>query len=77
VIASGQLVRLREKRLDDARHIAGRLETVGAMAAKQRVTVVAGKTATADFHLMRLREKLGKDIITTRRGQGYVFGQLK
>jgi DNA-binding response OmpR family regulator len=22
-----------------------------------------------------LREKLGRDIITTRRGQGYVFGK--
>ena len=30
-----------------------------------------------EVYVRRLREKLGKDIITTRRGQGYVFGQLK
>jgi two-component system OmpR family response regulator len=28
-----------------------------------------------EVYIMRLREKLGKDIITTRRGQGYVFGK--
>jgi DNA-binding response OmpR family regulator len=30
-----------------------------------------------EVYIRRLREKLGKDIITTRRGQGYVFGRLK
>lgn len=30
-----------------------------------------------EVYVRRLREKLGKDIITTRRGQGYVFGPLK
>jgi DNA-binding response OmpR family regulator len=29
-----------------------------------------------EVYVRRLREKLGKDIITTRRGQGYVFGSL-
>jgi DNA-binding response OmpR family regulator len=29
-----------------------------------------------EVYMKRLREKLGKDIITTRRGQGYVFGKL-
>ena len=29
-----------------------------------------------EVYIRRLREKLGKDIITTRRGQGYVFGKL-
>ena len=33
------------------------------------------ETRTVDTHIKRLREKLGKDIITTRRGQGYVFGK--
>ena len=28
-----------------------------------------------EVYIKRLREKLGKDIITTRRGQGYVFGK--
>lgn len=28
-----------------------------------------------EVYIRRLREKLGKDIITTRRGQGYVFGK--
>ncbi|MCK5383696.1 MAG: response regulator transcription factor, partial [Gammaproteobacteria bacterium] len=28
-----------------------------------------------EVYIGRLREKLGKDIITTRRGQGYVFGK--
>ncbi len=30
-----------------------------------------------EVYVRRLREKLGKDIITTRRGQGYVFGSLR
>ena len=30
-----------------------------------------------EVYVRRLREKLGRDIITTRRGQGYVFGSLK
>ncbi len=29
-----------------------------------------------EVYVRRLREKLGQDIITTRRGQGYVFGRL-
>ena len=29
-----------------------------------------------EVYIKRLREKLGKDIISTRRGQGYVFGKL-
>jgi len=28
-----------------------------------------------EVYIRRLREKLGKDVITTRRGQGYVFGK--
>jgi len=28
-----------------------------------------------EVYIKRLREKLGRDIITTRRGQGYVFGK--
>jgi DNA-binding response OmpR family regulator len=28
-----------------------------------------------EVYIRRLREKLGKDIITTKRGQGYVFGK--
>ena len=28
-----------------------------------------------EVYIRRLREKLGKDIITTRRGQGYIFGK--
>ena len=28
-----------------------------------------------EVYIKRLREKLGKEIITTRRGQGYVFGK--
>jgi DNA-binding response OmpR family regulator len=28
-----------------------------------------------EVYVKRLREKLGRDIITTRRGQGYVFGK--
>lgn len=28
-----------------------------------------------EVYIRRLREKLGRDIITTRRGQGYVFGK--
>ena len=28
-----------------------------------------------EVYIKRLREKLGKDIISTRRGQGYVFGK--
>lgn len=30
-----------------------------------------------EVYVRRLREKLGRDVITTRRGQGYVFGKLK
>jgi DNA-binding response OmpR family regulator len=30
-----------------------------------------------EVYVRRLREKLGRGIITTRRGQGYVFGKLK
>lgn len=30
-----------------------------------------------EVYVNRLRHKLGSDIITTRRGQGYVFGKLK
>lgn len=30
-----------------------------------------------EVYVRRLREKLGRDVITTRRGQGYVFGSLK
>ena len=29
-----------------------------------------------EVYVRRLREKLGSDVITTRRGQGYVFGRL-
>jgi len=29
-----------------------------------------------EVYIKRLREKLGRDIITTRRGQGYIFGRL-
>ena len=29
-----------------------------------------------EVYVRRLREKLGQDIITTRRGQGYIFGRL-
>ncbi len=28
-----------------------------------------------EVYVNRLRRKLGQDLITTRRGQGYVFGQ--
>lgn len=27
-----------------------------------------------EVYINRLRRKLGRDLITTRRGQGYVFG---
>ena len=27
-----------------------------------------------EVYINRLRQKLGKDLIATRRGQGYVFG---
>lgn len=30
-----------------------------------------------EVYVNRLRQKLGKDVIVTRRGQGYVFGDLK
>ncbi len=30
-----------------------------------------------EVYINRLRRKLGKDLITTRRGQGYVFGKIK
>jgi len=30
-----------------------------------------------EVYVNRLRQKLGKDVIVTRRGQGYVFGELK
>ncbi len=30
-----------------------------------------------EVYVNRLRQKLGSDAITTRRGQGYVFGELK
>ena len=29
-----------------------------------------------EVYVRRLREKLGRDVIVTRRGQGYVFGRL-
>jgi two-component system OmpR family response regulator len=29
-----------------------------------------------EVYINRLRQKVGKDLITTRRGQGYVFGRL-
>jgi len=28
-----------------------------------------------EVYINRLRQKLDKDLITTRRGQGYVFGE--
>jgi DNA-binding response OmpR family regulator len=28
-----------------------------------------------EVYVNRLRQKLGNDIITTRRGQGYIFGE--
>ncbi len=28
-----------------------------------------------EVYVNRLRQKLGKDLIRTRRGQGYVFGE--
>jgi len=29
-----------------------------------------------EVYINRLRHKLGKELITTRRGQGYVFGAM-
>ena len=37
----------------------------------------SGVVRAIEVYIRRLREKLGPDVIETRRGQGYVFGDRR